>query len=687
MNPAGQPGQPGQMAPGQANGQQPQRPQIYRPSDMDTLPIPEADKLRYKNGLSGLWRTMSSHPKGTQQHTEASRKITEFSAQLAAKIRANPRPPSQAAGGFQGGAPNSQGTQGSPTTHSGPEPNTTASAGSPPASASGQPAPATATAGAPTAQGQQSQAAGRPMGVAMNPQIRQHVTETVAHAPQEVVDQGQESVAQWLNNRRERYGTALIRMQQISTSMKEIEARTRTLQQKSSTMTPDEQKLLQDLANKRTTAHAAHLQAKTIAENIRKEQAGIKEARGLPNGPGSSSQQPNSAVEAQKGQQPGVVGRMAGANGQAGQQPPQSTQAPPQASPVTTAPSAPSATSQQQVKVEPGMAQPQVLPPVNTAIASAAAAGMPSAGTPTQGTARMPNTPIQTATPTTGAPHSLSHSAALNLANQSRSSQPVIPNQTPQQGTPQGTGGTPSSAGVMGSTAQQPGHPHAHPGQQQPQTAIPHKLPIPKHLPEKAAMPPQPVSTNLGGVAPGRPTYTQGGGTAGGVMGQPILPKIPVVQMEGEGERVMNRKKLDDLVRQVCGGQAEGQEGNVLTPDVEEVRGHLNVRCLKKEEPLNRISLSFRSFQENSYADQHFSVDPQPRRLICRPPPPLGLRHRQATWLQGSRDPRYPTRAGAHVQHTHTRLRNRRAPRSAQSTARCGLAYQDQRYSGIQSYW
>lgn len=82
---------------------------------------------------------------------------------------------------------------------------------------------------------------------------------------------------------------------------------------------------------------------------------------------------------------------------------------------------------------------------------------------------------------------------------------------------------------------------------------------------------PQPVSTSIGGVAPGRPTYTQGGGTAGGVMGQPILPKIPVVQMEGEGERVMNRKKLDDLVRQVCGGQAEGQEGNVLTPDVEEV--------------------------------------------------------------------------------------------------------------------
>lgn len=566
------------MAPGQPNGQQPQR-QIYRPNDMDNLPISDADKIRYKNGLTGLWRTMQSHAKGTQQHTEAQRKITEFSAQLAAKIRATPRPPNQASGGFQGGASNPQGAQGSPTTQAGPEQNTAASAGSPPVSTSTQSAPATATAGAPNAQGQQPQPGGRPM--TMNPQIRQHVTDTVAHAPQEVVDQGQEAVTQWLNSRRERYGAALIRMQAISSSIKDVEGKLRALQQKGAAMTPEEQKTLQELVTKRGQVHAAHQQVKGVAENIRKEQAGIKEARALPTGAGASSQQPNnnasmqqpsSATEGPKGQQPGAASRMTGANGQAGQQTPQSTQAPPQASTATTAQSAPGAAPQQQpIKTEPGATQPQGLPPVNTAIASAAASGLQSAGTPTQNTARVPNTPIQNATPTTGAPHSLSHSAALNLANQNRTSQPAIPNQANQQGTPQGTGGTPSSAGVMGSTAQQAGHPHAHPGQQQPQTAIPHKLPIPKHLPEKAAMPPQPVATNLGGVAPGRPTYTQGGGTAGGVMGQPILPKIPVVQMEGEGERVMNRKKLDDLVRQVCGGQAEGQEGNVLTPDVEEV--------------------------------------------------------------------------------------------------------------------
>lgn len=650
MNPAGQAGQPGQMAAGQPNGQQPQRPQIFRPVDMDNLPISEADKIRYKNGLAGLWRTMQSHAKGTQQHTEAQRKITEFSAQLAAKIRATPRPPSQAAGSFQGAAANSQGAQGSQNAQAGQEQNTAASAGSPPASTGAQPAPTTATAGAPNAQGQQPQQGNRPISVTMTPQIRQHVTDTVAHAPQEVVDQGQEAVTQWLNNRRERYGAALIRMQQISASVKDIEGKVRALQQKGASMTPEEQKTLQELGAKRATVHGAHQQVKGVAENIRKEQAGIKEARGLSNGPATASQQPgnnanvqqpNPTADASKNQQPGAAGRMAGANGQ--QTAPQSTQAPPQPSPATTAPPAPGATSQQQqqIKPEPSMTQPQGLAPVNTAVAAATTAGMQqSAGTPTQNTARVPNTPIQNATPTTGAPHSLSHSAALNLANQTRTSQPSVSNQAPQQGTPQGTGNTPSSAGVMGSTAQPAGHPHAHPGQQQPPTAIPHKLPIPKHLPEKAAMLPQPVSTSIGGVAPGRPTYTQGGGTAGGVMGQPILPKIPVVQMEGEGERVMNRKKLDDLVRQVCGGQAEGQEGNVLTPDVEEVSCSFPDRHASEKQGSFHFSLT--SSNEKYHAHQLCIVDPQPRRLVCRPSPALRLRHCQTTRLQGARDSRHP---------------------------------------------
>lgn len=61
-------------------------------------------------------------------------------------------------------------------------------------------------------------------------------------------------------------------------------------------------------------------------------------------------------------------------------------------------------------------------------------------------------------------------------------------------------------------------------------------------------------------------------------MGQPVLAKTPAYQLEGDGERVLNKKKLDELVRQVCGGTAEGQEGNLLTPEVEEV-GFFSLSC------------------------------------------------------------------------------------------------------------
>ena len=56
--------------------------------------------------------------------------------------------------------------------------------------------------------------------------------------------------------------------------------------------------------------------------------------------------------------------------------------------------------------------------------------------------------------------------------------------------------------------------------------------------------------------------------------------KVPAIQMEGEGERVLNKKKLDELVRQVCGGTAEDQEQNLLQPEVEEVSIHKFLICI-----------------------------------------------------------------------------------------------------------
>ncbi|KAF7555958.1 hypothetical protein G7046_g6437 [Stylonectria norvegica] len=221
----------------------------------------------------------------------------------------------------------------------------------------------------------------------------------------------------------------------------------------------------------------------------------------------------------------------------------------------------------QQIKQEPTHQAP-----LNAAIASANS--MTQAGTPTQVAARV-QTP-QAATPVTaaGPTRALSHSAAMTLANQRATN---TPGGAPVQGQPVGAG-TPASAGgavnqgVMGSgmhpqQQQQQGHPHAHPTQTQ--TTIQSKMPIPKQLPEKSTSVPQGVSVG-GGINNGRPTMSQGSGTLGGVMNQPPINRIPAYNHEAEGDHVLSKKKLDELVRQVCGGSTEGQDGNLLTPEVEE---------------------------------------------------------------------------------------------------------------------
>ena len=54
-------------------------------------------------------------------------------------------------------------------------------------------------------------------------------------------------------------------------------------------------------------------------------------------------------------------------------------------------------------------------------------------------------------------------------------------------------------------------------------------------------------------------------------MSQPAVAKMPAFTFEGEAKHVLSKTKLDELCRQVCGGVPEGQDGNYLAPDVEEV--------------------------------------------------------------------------------------------------------------------
>lgn len=151
--------------------------------------------------------------------------------------------------------------------------------------------------------------------------------------------------------------------------------------------------------------------------------------------------------------------------------------------------------------------------------------------------ARPPNQqqPYQSPAPQ-GQPQPLSHAAAINQAQRNYSEQQG-------QGTP-----TPQSAGQPFNHTQNAALNVGNP-----------KFPIPKNLPNSGPHNPVPLG-------PARPTFGGPSNGAPGMMGQPAVQKTPHFILEGEGDRVLSKKKLDELVRQVTGGG----EGDGLTPDVEE---------------------------------------------------------------------------------------------------------------------
>ena len=145
-----------------------------------------------------------------------------------------------------------------------------------------------------------------------------------------------------------------------------------------------------------------------------------------------------------------------------------------------------------------------------------------------------------------GPPRPLSQQAAMAQAAQNYS------NAVGQQ----------AMAGQAAAQAAQAANTHAHPHFSRPETGSRNvTMQIPKTL---NVAPPEPVT-----MGPSRPTLTAGAshGTLG-MVGQPAIPRHPGYVLEGEGQRVMSKKNLASLVRQVTGGG----EGNELTPDAEEVR-------------------------------------------------------------------------------------------------------------------
>ncbi|KAI8626251.1 hypothetical protein F5Y19DRAFT_230504 [Xylariaceae sp. FL1651] len=569
---------------------------LLRPEQMRTIIYLNADeKQRYEEGLRQLWAKIEQNPPETPEHQQAKQKVMEFSRMVTNKIK-NLHARNQASA--QGQA-NLAGTQ--------QQPNQGAQAQGPAATAP-KPTMPPSRPQAPAASSNVTNPGAIPVNTSgasasTTTTVPKHIIEHISKLPWTLLPipphLTQEQGQKWLAETKSKYARALMQMEVARNRVAKVDAMLKERQEKGLALpVGEEMKRLQD---QRLIDRKSHADADAYVKSVRSQiqpgqtngaqvQNSTQQARSQPMQPGNSSgvtsthpmqavtASVNAAMDAAKNHQLAAsnrAGSIGGVQPPQPQQPPQqpqpqsqpSAQVPPAqaqaqapATPATPSTSAHGQASHSapapptQIKTEPG-ANMQHPPPVNTALAAASSANIPSAGTPTQATARV-QTP-QSAQQAPGATvRPLTHAAAVNRANSSS-------NITGQSSNSSGSiaNNTPGSAGI---TAQTP-HTHAHP---QPTTTLTSKMPIPKTLHEKATAPPQPVVVGGGNTA-GRPSYGGGNG-AGGVMNQPVIAKMPAPQFDTEGDHVLSKKKLDELVRQVCGGGSPGADGNYLTPDVEE---------------------------------------------------------------------------------------------------------------------
>ena len=171
-----------------------------------------------------------------------------------------------------------------------------------------------------------------------------------------------------------------------------------------------------------------------------------------------------------------------------------------------------------------------------------------------------PSSQIQNnnSTAATSGPASLPFPQAMDRSRQLHSQSSYPSNNASQPGPQQPPQQTTSS---------NPGASHAHPqihSRIDTNPAPGQRMPIAR---EMKFEPPQPVA-----MGPSRPTLTGGPSNMNlGSMGAPALSKHPGYVLGAEGERVLSKKKLRELVRQVTGGNGlDGEEE--LDPKVEEVR-------------------------------------------------------------------------------------------------------------------
>ncbi|KAF2007906.1 hypothetical protein P154DRAFT_516687 [Amniculicola lignicola CBS 123094] len=513
---------------------------LLKPDDILKLQSLNDDlKQKYRPVLQNFWTLMQSKPAGSAEYVSARERLQNWSTKLInqeRQFRMNRQKQQQGQQAQQPQASNqapahpqpAQPTQQSPPVDTQPAPQ------EPPKPPQNQPAPAQA----------RPPNAPNPAQPTINPEIIKHVQAFNYFLPppphaQPGTPEGDMKIKELKNS----YLMALNKQEKSTHRVKGFQ---NLIEQR----TKNNQEVPQELRNQREVAEADYNKAKRYVEEFRKTQGQYKilaeqrRAQAQAQAPPQGQPQPQQALPPQAHQpqapqqsnikQEAQIKVEGGAASQptqfsamqsGQQQPQQNVQA---QTPVAQQPRPPPAPHSQtmppnQQFTQPG--QPQIHGPPRPQI------------NPQQANAHQQH---QTNSPhphsaTAGPPVPLSHQAAVSAAQRSYS------NPDPQRT----------------ATPQQAGQPNFHtPGRDREQLNNP-KMPIPRTLNTSQ---PQPVS-----MGQSRPTMSGPTNGAPGQMGQPVINKFPAFQLEGDGDRVLSKRKLDELVRQVTGGTEEA-----LTPEVEE---------------------------------------------------------------------------------------------------------------------
>ncbi|CAG8329630.1 unnamed protein product [Penicillium salamii] len=544
----GSQGQGGQPMAAPQQPQQPQHSNLIRTDQVQKLPhLSDQQKAQHTQLVRSLWEMLNTRDPQTHEYQQAHTKLSQLSQNLMKGMRIFQQNRQQAmqqhqqtqgaVGVQQGQIPPGQQVQ---------------------QSQQGQAAPQ----GTQGTQGQPVQRTQSNNPQAINqliPQIQARVSALNFFLPPNVTP---EQVQTWIPEARLRYGIALQKQEVGRARMAELRS-SYAQRQSQGNMSQEE---MQEFKNRQLAAEKLFREGSEFLNKFKEQQESFKL---------QSQQNPQNQTMNQTGQ----TNPPANMNQTGGAAPPAATQ---------TVPNTQTGTTNMQSGQAPTPAPHTINSAVNAARNQAGQAMSPSASQPGQPASvqsagntpvpisapqpqgQRPQAPSQQGTPGTqvtfsqtpnpdgstptppgppqqvnqGPPRPLSHQAAISQAAQ------TYTNPTPQQTT------TINQQAQVNNQA----HPQGYLANRSTDTTSRNiNMAIPKNLNVST---PEPVS-----MPASRPSLS-GGPSHGamGMMGQPAIQKHPGYVLEGEGQRVLSKKMLDILVRQVTGGG----EGEMLTPDSEE---------------------------------------------------------------------------------------------------------------------